>query len=152
MIGARCRDLRLLVGRLRLRITLLPLRIAGLRLGLPRRRIGLDRGRRRGDAGLGRRRLAGRGCGRAAAELPQALLELAVAILQFLVLAGELPQLVLEPLDPHIRVGIVGLRLDRRGALRGRGPRERYLCDGGLRRQGEHRGNRHGADRIEKSE
>ena len=45
-----------------------------------------------------------------AAELPQPLLKLAVAILQLLVLAGQLPQLVFKPLDPHLEVGIVGLR------------------------------------------
>ena len=48
---------------------------------------------------------------RRAAELAQPLFELAVSVLQFLVLAGELPQLVLEPLDPHFRVAIIGLRL-----------------------------------------
>jgi len=84
--------------------------------------------------------------------LAQAFLELSVAVLQLLVLAGQLPQLIFKPLDPHIRIGVVGLRLHRRGALRRRRPRERYLCEGGLRRQGEHRGDRHGADRIEKPE
>ena len=95
-------DLRLLVARLGLRIARLAW-AAG-------RRIGLRRRRHRGHAGLGHRRLAGRRRGRAAAELPQPLLELAVAILQFLVLAGQLPQLVFEPLDPHLEIGIVGLR------------------------------------------
>jgi hypothetical protein len=42
--------------------------------------------------------------------LPQPLLKLAVAILQFLILAGQLPQLVFKPLDPHFEIGIVGLR------------------------------------------
>ena len=75
-------------------------------------------GRRSRHAGLRDRGLA-TGRDRRAAELAQPLLKLAVSVLQFLVLAGELPQLVLEPLDPHIRVGIVGLRLALRGALRG---------------------------------
>ena len=48
--------------------------------------------------------------GRSPAKLPQPLLELAVAVLQLLVLAGQLPQLVFQPLDPHFSVGIVGLR------------------------------------------
>ena len=48
-------------------------------------------------------RLSGRGL-RAALERPQAILELAVAILQLLVLAGELAQLVLQPLDPHLGI------------------------------------------------
>ena len=98
------------VNGLRLRIALLSLRIAGLRLGLPGGRIGLDRGRHRGHAGLSHRRLAGRGYGSSATKLPQALLELAVAILQFLVLAGHLPKLVFEALDAHLQIRIVGLR------------------------------------------
>ena len=54
---------------------------------------------------------AGRGLQHAAAaERPQALFELAVAVLQLLVLAGELPQLVLQLLDPHFQVDIIGLR------------------------------------------
>src|SRR5437016_921728 len=72
---------------------------------------GLVRRLRRGRGGyarLGNRRQAGgrRGC---AADLPQALLELPVAVLQFLVLPGELPELVLKPLDPKFQVAIVGL-------------------------------------------
>ena len=64
----------------------------------------------RGDVGLGDGgRTAGRGL-RAALQRPQALLELPVAVLQLLVLAGELPQLILKLLDPHFRIGIVGLR------------------------------------------
>ena len=69
---------------------------------------------------------------RAALQRPQALLELPVAVLQFLVLAGELPQLILELLDAHFRVGIVGLRQH-------------------LRRQRQHRGDRHGAGSSMKS-
>jgi hypothetical protein len=109
----RRRNLRLLVGRLRLRIGRLSLRVAWLGLGLPRERIGLNGSRQRrycGNAGLGHWRLAGGTCSRATAKLPQPLLELTVAILQFLVLAGQLPQLVFKPLDPHLEVGIVGLR------------------------------------------
>ena len=93
-----------------MRIILLSLGIARLHLGLPDRRTGLNRRRYRGNARLGHQGLAGRRNCRRTAELPQALLELAVAILQFLVLAGQLPQLVLKPLDPHLEVGIVGLR------------------------------------------
>jgi hypothetical protein len=49
-------------------------------------------------------------------------------VLQFLVLAGELPQLALELLDPHLRIAIVGLRQRAR--------RQR------LRSQRQHRGQR----------
>ena len=95
-------DLRLLVSGLSLRLA----------LSLPCGRTGLLHRRRNcSDAGLRHRWLARRTCsGRAAAELPQPLLELAVAILQLLVLAGQLPQLVFEPLDPHLEIGIIGLR------------------------------------------
>ena len=63
-----------------------------------------------GDVRLGDGRLtAGRAlC--AALKQPQAIFELPVAILQFLILAGELPQLVLKLLNPHFRVDIIGLR------------------------------------------
>ena len=61
---------------------------------------------------------------------PQALFQLPVAVLQFLVLPGELPQLVFELLDPHLGIDIVGLR-QRRGM-----PRERT--------QNDHRGQRRG--------
>jgi hypothetical protein len=40
----------------------------------------------------------------------QALLKLPVAVLQFLVLAGELPQLILKLLDAHFRIDGTGLR------------------------------------------
>ena len=50
---------------------------------------------------------------RAALQQPQAVLELPVAVLQFLVLAGELPQLIFQLLDPHFRIAIVGLRQSR---------------------------------------
>src|SRR5262249_18527834 len=51
------------------------------------------------------------GCGlRAAFELPDAVLELAVAILQLFVLAGELAELIFQPLDSHLRIGIIRLR------------------------------------------
>ena len=70
-----------------------------------------------------------RGCRlRAALQRPQALLELPVAVLQFLVLAGELAQPVLEPLDPHLRIGIIGLCANARASD-----------------SSEHRGNRRGA-------
>jgi hypothetical protein len=51
---------------------------------------------------------------RTALKHPQALFELPVAILQFLVLPGELPQLIFELLDPRLRIDIVGLRERRR--------------------------------------
>ena len=122
-----------------LRIALLPLRWAGLNLGRRSRHAGLR------DRGLA----AGRD--RRAAELAQPLLKLAVSVLQFLVLAGELPQLVLEPLDPHIRVGIVGLRLALWGALRGTFPWKRDLCGRGLHRRSQHHGDRRGAGSVKDS-
>ncbi len=60
--------------------------------------------------GLGNGGLTAGGGLRAALKHPQALFELPVAVLQLLVLAGELPQLVLKLLDAHFRIGIVGLR------------------------------------------
>src|SRR5438876_979492 len=59
----------------------------------------------------------------AAAELAQAILELPVAVLQFLVLAGELAKLVFQPLDPQFRVAIVGLGERVRGNSQRRGER-----------------------------
>ena len=41
---------------------------------------------------------------------PQALFKLPVAVLQFLVLTGELPQLVLQLLNAHLRIDVDGLR------------------------------------------
>jgi hypothetical protein len=76
---------------------------------LPERRIRLDR-RRRGHVGLGDGRLTDGGAWRPTLKRPQALLELPVAVLQFLVLAGELPQLIFELLNSHFRVDVVGLR------------------------------------------
>ena len=46
---------------------------------------------------------------RAAPKLPQAIFELPVAILQLLILASELAQLIFELLNADFRVGIVGL-------------------------------------------
>ena len=90
----------------RLRLVAALLRIARLRLPGGRR---LLRRRHRGDAGLGsrRRRRAGRSSG-AAAELAQAFLELPVAVLQLLILAGHLPELVLQPLDTQLKVRVLG--------------------------------------------
>jgi hypothetical protein len=55
----------------------------------------------------------GRRTGRGATglQLPQLIFELAVPELQLLVLAGELPQLVLQPLDLQALIGIVVARL-----------------------------------------
>src|SRR5439155_232660 len=58
-----------------------------------------------------------------AAELAQAILELPVAVLQFLVLPGELAKLVFQPLDPQFRVAIVGLGEGGRGKRERRGER-----------------------------
>jgi len=97
----RCRNLLLLIG------------------WLPTAWRELHRRRRR-DAGLGDTRLRDTWLGhtwlsaggdlRAALKRPQAVLELAVAVLQFLVLAGELAQLILELLNAHFRVDGIGLR------------------------------------------
>ena len=127
------------------------LRITLLRIALlPLRRPGLDWRRRRGHAGLRHRRLAAR-CGRRGAKLAQPILKLAVAILQFLVLAGQLPELVFQPLNPHFQVGVIRLRLDLRGPLRRTLPREGDLCGRGLHGQSQHRGDRRGTGSIEES-
>ena len=104
------RDLRLDIAALRLR------RIAGLGLrriaGLgPRLAVGgLKLHRRcRSDARLGCRRRTGRRL-HAALQLPQPILELAIAILQFLVLAGELAKLLFQLLDAQLRIRIIRLR------------------------------------------
>jgi hypothetical protein len=139
----------LLLARPLLRITLL--RIALLRITLlPLRRAGLNWRRCRGHVGLRTRGLATRR-GRCGAELTQPILKLAVTVLQFLVLAGQLPELVFQPLDPHLQVGIIGLGLDLLRALRRTLPRERDLCGRGLHRQSQHRGNRRGTGGIEES-
>src|SRR3954452_13145623 len=46
-------------------------------------------------------------------QLPETLLELPVAVLQLLVLAGELPQLVLKLLDADFRIDVVALLRER---------------------------------------
>ena len=56
--------------------------------------------------------LSGGGGLRTPLKLPQPLFELPVAVLQFLVLAGELPELVLELLNAQLGVGLAGLRQD----------------------------------------
>ena len=66
--------------------------------------------RRRGHARLGDRGLTAGAAWRAALKRSQAILELPVAVLQFLVLAGQLPQLVLKLLDAHFRIDVIGLR------------------------------------------
>ena len=45
-------------------------------------------------------------------QLPQLLFELAITVLQLLVLAGQLPELILQPLDPDR--GILVIRLGER--------------------------------------
>jgi hypothetical protein len=71
--------------------------------------------------------------------------------LQLLVLAGQLPELVFQPLDPHFQVGVIGLHLALRSALRRTLPRERDLCGRGLHGKNQRHGNRRGAGGIEKS-
>jgi hypothetical protein len=122
-------DLRL-IARRPLRIGWLPLRVARLC-----RRLLVGRLRRRGGnarLGDGRRSAwAGGSTDRcAAAELAQPVLELPVAVLQFLVLAGELTELAFQPLDPQFK--IIGLGK-------------------GLRRDGERRGEHHGPGNHMKS-
>jgi hypothetical protein len=85
------------------------LAISRLDRWLPVGRTGLRWGHR-GDVGLGDRILAAGAGLRAALQRPQALFELPVAILQLLILAGQLPQLILELLNAHRRIFVVGLR------------------------------------------
>ena len=118
-------------------IALLPLRRAGLSLRRDSGHVGL--------CGLATRR------GRRGAKLTQPILELAVTVLQFLVLAGQLPELLLEPLDPHFCVGVVGLRLALGGTLRRTFPRKRELCGRGLDGQSQHHGDRRGAGSVKES-
>jgi len=127
------------------------LRITLLRIALlPLWRTGLNWRRSRCRTGLRHRRLAA-WRRRRGAELAQPILELPVAELQLLVLAGQLPELVFQPLDPHFQVGVVGLPLDLRRALLRTLPRERDLCGRGLHRQAQHRGDRRGTGSIEES-
>ena len=91
--------------------------IAGLGRRLPIGRIRLHR-RHGGDIGLGDgRRSAGSALGAALKQL-QAVFELPVAILQFFILAGELPQLILKLLNPGFRVDILGLGQGRQTQYR----------------------------------
>jgi len=85
--------------------------IPRLDLWLPQRRIRLHRRGRR-NVGLGERGLTAGSSLCAALQQPQAVFELPVAILQFLILAGELPQLILKLLNPHFRVETIGLGED----------------------------------------
>jgi hypothetical protein len=74
--------------------------------------------RDRRDVGLGGGRLARW----PRTELPEAVFELPVAVLQLLILTGELPQLVLKLLDADFRIDVVGLLSDRlRGGREHRG-------------------------------
>ena len=124
------RDLRLLlrIGLLRGRLLIAGLRLLVAALLRIRRRLPV--------AGIGLRgcgghvRLGWRRCGRCwwrGAKLTQPLFELPVAILQFLVLAGDLPELVLQPLDAQFEVGILGKSLRGKSEHRssGRGERKR---------------------------
>jgi hypothetical protein len=47
---------------------------------------------------------------RAALQRSQPIFELPVAVLQFFILAGELPQLILKLLNSRFRIDIIGLR------------------------------------------
>ncbi|KRR09658.1 hypothetical protein CP49_35945 [Bradyrhizobium valentinum] len=123
-----------------------------LRIALrPLRRAGLNWRRRRGYVGLLRTHGLATRRGRCSAKLTQPVLKLAVTVLQFLVLAGQLPELVFQPLDPHLQIGVIGLRLDLRGALWRTLPRKRDLCGRSLHRQAQHRGDRRGTGSIEES-
>src|SRR5262249_42603942 len=51
---------------------------------------------------------------RAALKVPPALLKLPIAVLQFLILPGELPDGVFEPLDAQRRIALIRLRKDLR--------------------------------------
>src|SRR5581483_9058 len=86
----------LVVTRLRLRLR----GVAALGLIGPLRLLAISAlgGGYSGDPGLGRRLTGRRRCG--SLQRPQLLLELAVAVLQLLVLAGQLPELILQSLDP----------------------------------------------------
>ncbi len=76
---------------------------------LPEGRIRLHR-RSRGDIRLGDGRLTAGSALCATLKQTQAIFKLPVAILQFLILAGESPQLILKLLNSHLRVDITGLR------------------------------------------
>jgi hypothetical protein len=89
-------------------------------LWLPGGWIRRRRRRRRGVGQDGGLAAAGRGL-RASLKQPQALFELPVTVFQFLVLPGELPQLVFELLNPHLRVDIIGLRQSLRAQDQHRG-------------------------------
>jgi len=106
--------------------------ITRLALWLPDRRVRLHR-RRRGNVGLGDGRLTDGRARRAALKRPQAILELPVAVLQFLILSGELPQLILKLLNSHFRVDVIGLRQRLRGQRQhgGDGRRARKLMKSG---------------------
>ena len=60
-----------------------------------------------GNTRLGRRLTC---CRYAALQLAQSFFQLTVAILKFLVLPGQLPELILQPLDPDLRVLVIRLR------------------------------------------
>jgi hypothetical protein len=56
-----------------------------------------------------------------ALQRPQTLFKLPVAELQFLVLPGQLPDLIFQLLDPDLRIEIVGLRQRLRAQTEHRG-------------------------------
>jgi len=79
--------------------------------------VGGARARRRGSrCGDVRPDVGGGGIARL--QLPDLLLELPVAELQFFILASELPQLILKLLHPQFRIDVVGLRLGLRKTMR----------------------------------
>jgi hypothetical protein len=133
----RSGDLRLITG--------LGLRRLIDRTGLLDRRKCRDVGlgdARLSDIGLSDGSLAARRGRRPTLQQLQAVFELPVAVLQFLVLAGELAQLILELLNAHFRIGVVGLRQDLRS---------QDLRSQDVRRHRQHRGDRRGAGRSVKS-
>jgi hypothetical protein len=106
--------------------------LSALRLHWPN-----SRGLRRRDRRLHGDWLATGGSLRTALEQAQALFELPIAKLQFFVLAGELPDLILQLLNPDLRVDLVGLRQRLRRSLRtqperrGQRRRARYFMKSG---------------------
>jgi hypothetical protein len=80
--------------------------ISALRLGRPRR-LGLHLGHR-GHIGLNAG-LDARGRLSPTLKQPQAFFELAISVLQLLILSGELPQLIFQLLDADFRVDVLGL-------------------------------------------
>ena len=63
----------------------------------------------------------------------------------------ELPELLLEPLDPHFRVAVIGLLLTSRATLLRTLPGKRELRGRGLHGRSQHHGDRRGAGSVKES-